>query len=563
MRATVHAWPKLLGLLILGCQLAAAPQALGWENPLRGWMRKSAPTADAQAATARYHAVEPAAGTDGPRTGSVQLASWDAPPQQHARSRPPAGQQLPRVASSPKTSLIPEDYELRMPGMPFMRSGGGTKQTRSAPTNANAAVNRRIAPTASTSPTTPPGSGRPIAKNWSGERHVVTPPTASRAIQPVHPNHPAQPIRPMGNQTSTPAKLMPVPEPAPLKADAAVAQQPATPAAQSPADKLMLQAHELAAKATTEEDYTNVIATCRRARASHPGSDTVRYANELAGWALNRRGQLKAESGRFSEALLDFDDAIRSDGECWRAIHNRGLLLAQDGQFEAAFDDFNRAVQVNPQFAKAYSNRAALFVVSGNLLPALQDYQRAIEFDPDLAVAHRGRGRVCHLLGRLDEAIAHYDAAVQLAPSDAYAIASRADLLTDMGRYVDAAADYDRAIQLDPSSAHPYRGSAWLLATCPDESVRNPTLAVARAQVAVELDRKQDAVSFDTLAAAQASSGDFHAAAKTLRRAIDIAPGDEREVYQDRLALYQRAKPYRISPVRDVRQASYEAESRD
>jgi tetratricopeptide (TPR) repeat protein len=289
----------------------------------------------------------------------------------------------------------------------------------------------------------------------------------------------------------------------------------------------------------------------------------VDYANHLAAWSLNRRGQLKAEAGQIQEAVLDFEDAIRADRECWRAVHNRGVLLAQVGQLEKAFDDFNRTIQLKQDFAKAYSNRGALFVVANNLNAALADYGRAIELDTNLAVAHRGRGRVCHLLGKLDEAIAHYDAAVQLAPEDSYAVACRADLLTDLGRYVDANAEYNHAIELDPKSVHAFSGSAWLLATCPDKAIRNPALAMERANKSIELSGKWDAMSFDTLAAAQASAGDFATAVKTMRRAIEMSETDERDVYQDRLAMYSHAKPYRIAPVRPVTQASYEAGSRE
>jgi tetratricopeptide (TPR) repeat protein len=326
----------------------------------------------------------------------------------------------------------------------------------------------------------------------------------------------------------------------------------------SPARKLAAQAHEWSATAETEVEFTRIIETCRRARASQPGPSVEQYVNELTAWALNRRGQLKADAGQAREAMLDFDDALRADSKCWRANHNRGVLLAQSGKFEKAFDDFSRTIEINPEFAKAYSNRGALLVVAGKLSGALADYGRAVDLDPNLAIAHRGRGRVCHLLGRLDEAIEHYDAAVQLAPEDAYAIASRADLLTDLGRYVDANDDYNRAIEIDPESTHAYSGSAWLLATCPESSIRNPELAMERARTAMELSGKKDALCFDTLAAAQASAGDFEAATKSVRQAIELASTGERDVFRDRLAMYQHAKPYRIAPVRQVTQASYE-----
>ncbi|MEX2308724.1 MAG: tetratricopeptide repeat protein [Pirellulales bacterium] len=327
---------------------------------------------------------------------------------------------------------------------------------------------------------------------------------------------------------------------------------------ESPADRLLSQAHSASSAAQTEADFSRIIDTCRRAAASQPSPDTGRYAGELASWAFNRRGQIKAEAGRDKEALSDFDNAIRSDSHRWRAIHNRGVLLAQSGEFERAFDDFSRTIQLNAKFAKAYSNRAALLMVAGDLAAAQNDYSLAIERDPALAVAHRGLGRACHLLGRVDEALGHYDDAVRLMPDDAYAAACRADLLTDLGRYGEAVAEYERTIELDPKSGHAYSSSAWLLATCPDASVRNAELAIERAKIAIELTAQKDAVSFDTLAAAQANAGDFSAAMHTVRQAVQLAPAEERELYEERLVLYQHAKPYRIAPVGRVMQASYE-----
>jgi tetratricopeptide (TPR) repeat protein len=330
----------------------------------------------------------------------------------------------------------------------------------------------------------------------------------------------------------------------------------------SPADRLVTEAHEFSTRAQSEEDYTRVIATCRRAQASEASPAATQFAKNLVAWSLNRRGQLKAEAGRDKEALLDFDDAIRTDANCWRAVHNRGVLLAQAGKFEKAFDDFTRTIQLSPQFAKAYSNRAALFMVANNLEAALTDYKQAITLDANLAVAHRGCGRICQLMGKVDEAVAHYDAAVQLAPDDAYAAACRADLLTDVGRYSEAIAEYERAIEIDPKLSQAYGGSAWLLATCPDSSIRNAGRAIERAKAAIDEGGERDALNYDTLAAAYANAGDYEAAMDSVRKAIELAPADERDAYKGRLILYQKAKPYRIAPVeRTAQQVSYETSS--
>ncbi|HEY3393903.1 MAG TPA: tetratricopeptide repeat protein [Lacipirellulaceae bacterium] len=439
-----------------------------------------------------------------------------------------------------------------------MRQLPSTNQTRLSPTNQPARQAMGAASGANQTPKHMIGQSA-RAKGVQRRQHPTSELRITKSVSP-HAGKIPQSTQPIRGGSTHPPQTDPK-SPSTQPSQQSVAKTETASVQPSRAELLLSEAHELSRDARSQQDYTRIIESCRRALASQPSAEIAGYANELAAWALNRRGQLKADAVQVREAMLDFEDAIRADSNCWRAVHNRGVLRAQAGQFEKAFDDFNRTIQIKPDFAKAYANRGALFVVASDLNAALKDYARAIELDADLAVAHRGRGRVCHLLGRLDEAIAHYDAAVQLAPDDSYAVVSRADLLTDMGRYVDANAQYDHAIELDPQSVYAYSGSAWLLATCPDGTVRNPALAIERAKKSIQLSGKKDALNFDTLAAAQAAAGNFAAAVQTLRQAIELAEADERDVYQDRLAMYEHAQPYRIAPMRPVAQASYEAAS--
>ncbi len=346
----------------------------------------------------------------------------------------------------------------------------------------------------------------------------------------------------------------------PAIAEPELAEEPTTARTQAnpEIERQLVEAHRQAATASSQEDFSRIITSCRRSLAHQSDGSAGQYARQLASWALNRRGQIEAAAGHATEALHDFEEAIHFDPERWRAIHNRGVLMAQAGKFELAFDDFTHTIELQPEYAKAYSNRAALLVVAGRLEQAADDYQQAVNLDPGLAVAQRGLGRCCHALGRLDESLARFDAAVQLDANNAYTLACRGDLLTDLGQYAEAAADYNRALRIEPRSVEAFRGSAWLLSTCPDSSVRNPQLAVERAQAAMQLDRKQDAVNYDTLAAALANAGQFRTAANTVRQAIDLAPDDQRSVYENRLQLYEHSQPFRIAPLRPVSQASYQ-----
>ncbi len=368
------------------------------------------------------------------------------------------------------------------------------------------------------------------------------------------------PMRRPTAQMRSDARLTTIPSPASpaMRSRLPSAVKTNQPAGMSSTAEILSSAHQLAESAKTEAEFTNVFDLCQQIPASQATKEETTFGRQLAAWSLNRRGQLRARAGNTEAAIDDFNLAIRVDATCWRALHNRGVLLAQAGQFEQAFDDFHRTIELNPSFAKAHSNRAALYVLAGELEPALRDYQRAIELDPQFAIAYRGCGRTCHLLGRTDEALEHLTRAIELAPKDSAALANRGDLLTDLGRYTAAASDYERALALNSHNVDACRGSAWLLATCPDESVRNPDLALRRAQMATQLDRKTDVVTLDTLAAAEASTGDFEAAMQTVRHAIDLAPPSERSVYQDRLQMYERSTPYRIAPLNEVQQVGYE-----
>jgi tetratricopeptide (TPR) repeat protein len=575
MLLTLFARRLLVGLPVVASCFALLPAAFAWEL-FSGSAAKSRPAANSAAAgSPGENAAQ--AGRGGPLFHGQQL-HWPTMPFGRSKPKPKVPENRAYTAGNRTAPYAANQSASRVRGT---TSGPATRSPQRMNYNPSAAP---IGPQHTAAPVARSSHENGVVNARNQVAHASYPPAIHRPI------HPAQAMR--GSHEATPAlgQVAPYHEVGPAAGRIAVSESrrpdsviraasperarppaassnatPSEPTAavaaapESPADRFIAQAHEWSGSAQTEVDYTRIIEACRRARASQPSSDTGRYASELASWAFNRRGQLRAEAGRHQEALVDFDDAVRADPGRWRAIHNRGMLLAQSGAFERAFDDFTRTIQLKPDFAKAYSNRAALLMVAGDLETAVGDYRRAIELDPALAVAHRGCGRACHLLRQLDAALEHYNEAVRLAPEDAYAVASRADLLTDLGRYAEAIAEYERTIELDPKSAHAYSSYAWLLATCPDASLRNSELAIEQAKLAIELSGAKNAVSFDTLAAAQANAGDFSAAMQTVRRAVQLAPPEEREIYEARLVMYQRAKPYRIAPVGEVMQASYES----
>src|SRR5262249_16214783 len=159
---------------------------------------------------------------------------------------------------------------------------------------------------------------------------------------------------------------------------------------------------------------------------------------------------------------------------------------------------------------------------------------------------------VATLRHRYSEAVTYYDRALALLPESNRA--ERSKLYVDRataqalnGSYRAARGDLEKAIALDKSNVLAQNNYAWLLATCPDGSVRDGQRAVQIARGASESLKHDSPMVLDTLAAAEAEIGDFRSAVKHEKRALSLAKGD-RGVYDRHLQNYMNASPVRDGP---------------
>ena len=91
---------------------------------------------------------------------------------------------------------------------------------------------------------------------------------------------------------------------------------------------------------------------------------------------------------------------------------------------------------------------------------------------------------------------------------------------------------------------------AWLLATGPSASLRNPVEATEIAERAVALTDHHEAAVLDVLAAAQAASGRFDEAVTTCTAALALGPPPVlAESILRRQGLYKQRRPYVSAPV--------------
>jgi tetratricopeptide (TPR) repeat protein len=147
-----------------------------------------------------------------------------------------------------------------------------------------------------------------------------------------------------------------------------------------------------------------------------------------------------------------------------------------------------------------------------------------------------------------------------------YTYANHGAYQEQQGAYADAAESYATAMDIrggedDLASSQPRRRAqnslAWLLATCPEDTVRDGPRAVELAeQIVAAVPR--DAVYLNTLAAAYAETHRFEDATDRQEEAIgNLPPGHHLYgPYLERLRAYQDARPWRQSPATPARPAT-------
>lgn len=331
---------------------------------------------------------------------------------------------------------------------------------------------------------------------------------------------------------------------------------------EEPADsiKARIQAvSQTAKRVTNATEFTELINECEAILALEPPSDAHRnYLKKLLAWTLDKRGESRVElADQFAkadsqqqatlvrrEAMTDFNRSIEQDPNRWQTRLHRASLLASQEDFDKAIIDYSAVITLNPETTTAWFNRAEIQSHLGQFEAAAADYTEVLKRDPQDIQARSGRGH-CRLANdQWLKALQDYDTVSQQAPRDAWAYANRADAYLAMQNWPKAKADLRQALDLQTNGEF-YRRLAWLLATCPDESICDGDKALEMAQRAVEISGESK-LTLDTLAASYAAAGNFDRARDVHARVIAMANSDDPET-AIKQAAYQNNERYQES----------------
>lgn len=224
---------------------------------------------------------------------------------------------------------------------------------------------------------------------------------------------------------------------------------------------------------------------------------------------------------------------------------------------------------------------------------AVEHYRKAVRFRGQDKVSLHALASTLQRLGRLDEAVTHYRAAIALGVEDASARLNLARCLKALNEPEAASRNFEAALQLEPHRVGPrmeWMGLllqdgqldraidvcqagleaqpneprlndwlAWIYATHPDQRVRDPAGAIARAENACRVSGAKYPPFMVTLAAAYAEAGQFEAALEVATRALrqirileaekpDVGWADVEKQLNQHIRLYQIRKPVREDP---------------
>lgn len=282
------------------------------------------------------------------------------------------------------------------------------------------------------------------------------------------------------------------------------------------------------------------IATAQRELAREPG-DVATQAQRRANLA-----SLLAHAGRTTEAKREYEASLALRDDPGTRV-DLSIVLTTLAEHEAADAQLDAALQLAPEHARAHLVRGNRQRSAGQLDAAVASYRRAIAADPDLVEAHNNLGATYEQLDQPERAALSFAQAVALAPGRAQFHESHARALEAAGEHDEALAAYRAALERDGGSIRALRGLAWLLATHPDPSKRDPKQAIAYAEAGNRITQSRSPELLEALAAALAAERRFEPAREVIARAIELAQVAGREDlverYRARDQLFAREAP--------------------
>lgn len=300
------------------------------------------------------------------------------------------------------------------------------------------------------------------------------------------------------------------------------------------------------------------------------------------------KAQIFLQQEEIEKAIEAATKSIDLDKRRPVAYRIRAAALAAQGDLDAAIEDANRLMRLD--LMDGHQLRSQLFIQQGEYAKAIEDLEAMLTASPKNEGLLQQLALLYNADLRPEESIEIYSDLLRdsLVPDEGdkpdavrrAMMAKRADLLNrradamlSTGQHSKALSDYDESLSLidqllaifpETDKGKPPRDSgllnnfAWLLATSPEDDLRDGERAVELATEAAEITKFEAPHILSTVAAGYAETGDFKSAIEWIEKGLKVnrAAGEKAGAVEEAIAkqeksllaelkFYQDEKPWR------------------